>query len=594
MGIVVNRTRLNPFPIKSASGDFISIDDAVDRPVKKLEINFTPKQSFNGYDYPWVGGANKNKFDVDNANWKNGYYLDAEGVEQSGTAYKYTQAFTSVLPSTQYAIQMNKITAVQAALTVCEYDENQTFIQRNVAVSSTITTGVLSGTFTTTETTKYIRFSAPYSSSASESGSYHFQLETGSSATEWSPYANICPITGYTGLTVADDSRYAGFVDWNQYADSGLTNFGTNRASVSTEGNVTTVTCTSNTSALKSARMEFPVDHKLLVTASNYTTSVVGSGVPYIGIYSGGGGIEYSTRIYPTLNAPIADVIDVDHKYESNRLTFGFATSCRYGSTISMTDLQIFDLTQMFGVTVADQIFSMEQSVHGSGVAWFRSIFSKEPYPYSTSEITCASAVNGDPYWIIPVSWETEAGTVYGGTLNLISGVLSSEYKIVTPSGCDTGTVQYARYVLGSFGYADASVKAYSNMLIRFAGTASQIPTGCFMLLNSSGYNRSQINFCFVGCRGSSSSGTRNLNDQKIQELRDAGTPLQFVFKLTAPISYQLTPHQVSTLMGSNRIWTDVGTISLDYRVMRSAQNTPLLGGMLGNPSVPEEPEVEE
>lgn len=48
---------------------------------------------------------------------------------------------------------------------------------------------------------------------------------------------------------------------------------------------------------------------------------------------------------------------------------------------------QVFDLTQMFGSTIADYIYSLEQANAGSGVAWFKRYFPKEYYAYNSGEL---------------------------------------------------------------------------------------------------------------------------------------------------------------------------------------------------------------
>lgn len=48
---------------------------------------------------------------------------------------------------------------------------------------------------------------------------------------------------------------------------------------------------------------------------------------------------------------------------------------------------QIFDLTAMLGTTIADYIYSLEQATAGSGVAWFKSLFPLDYYPYNSGEL---------------------------------------------------------------------------------------------------------------------------------------------------------------------------------------------------------------
>lgn len=57
------------------------------------------------------------------------------------------------------------------------------------------------------------------------------------------------------------------------------------------------------------------------------------------------------------------------------------------GSVDMQLQSQLFDLTQMFGSTIADYIYSLEQAHAGDGVAWFKSLFPKAYYPYNAGEL---------------------------------------------------------------------------------------------------------------------------------------------------------------------------------------------------------------
>lgn len=50
-------------------------------------------------------------------------------------------------------------------------------------------------------------------------------------------------------------------------------------------------------------------------------------------------------------------------------------------------NFNIIDLTQMFGSTIADYIYSLEQATAGTGVAWFRQYFSNAYYGYQSGKI---------------------------------------------------------------------------------------------------------------------------------------------------------------------------------------------------------------
>lgn len=55
------------------------------------------------------------------------------------------------------------------------------------------------------------------------------------------------------------------------------------------------------------------------------------------------------------------------------------------GESISYRNISCYDLTDMFGSTIADHVYSLEQSTAGSGFAWLRKYgyFTKDYYPYS-------------------------------------------------------------------------------------------------------------------------------------------------------------------------------------------------------------------
>lgn len=61
------------------------------------------------------------------------------------------------------------------------------------------------------------------------------------------------------------------------------------------------------------------------------------------------------------------------------------ATDTNGKATIS--HINLIDLTQMFGSTIADYIYSLEQAHAGDGVAWFKALFGEDYYPYNAGEL---------------------------------------------------------------------------------------------------------------------------------------------------------------------------------------------------------------
>ena len=56
--------------------------------------------------------------------------------------------------------------------------------------------------------------------------------------------------------------------------------------------------------------------------------------------------------------------------------------------------MNICDLTQMFGSTIADYIYTLETSHTGDGVAWFRKLFPKPYYAYNAGELMSVQAAS--------------------------------------------------------------------------------------------------------------------------------------------------------------------------------------------------------
>lgn len=76
--------------------------------------------------------------------------------------------------------------------------------------------------------------------------------------------------------------------------------------------------------------------------------------------------------------------------------SFDIRIAVQDGYTVNQVKVipQLFDLTQMFGSTIADYIYSLEQTTAGAGVAWFKNLFQKPYYEYNAGELmnVCTNA----------------------------------------------------------------------------------------------------------------------------------------------------------------------------------------------------------
>ena len=152
-------------------------------------------------------------------------------------------------------------------------------------------------------------------------------------------------------------------------------------------------------------------------------------------------------------------------------------------------------------------------------------------------------------------------GTVYGGTLDVLTGVLTVEYvkKSVTSFDGVWGAQPFGYGVYTAFSDTD-----HERTKIDSAKMVSNIFT-----YSSVGRDRTPL-YGYGGSDGASSTQTFILPDT-ITSLAEANAwlannPTECTFKLATPTTYQLTPMEVSTLLGANNIWADTGYVSVNYR----------------------------
>ena len=208
-----------PVIINTASGAIASFDDGADgMPIKKLVAQIEPVQDLHGYDHPWPSGGGKNKFPV--ADWFRTYdvgsnYLIVGNTSVFLTAGTYTVSFeyyvdgaTSV--TAFWRTYSEQVTSVDSA-------KQLEFRLLGLSIDATAWTAVTQ-TFT-------LQNDGWYGIDDGQlCGGVHYrniQVETGSSKTAYSPYSNICPISGWTGAEIEQTganvlpiSGYTGQGDW--------------------------------------------------------------------------------------------------------------------------------------------------------------------------------------------------------------------------------------------------------------------------------------------------------------------------------------------------------------------------------------------
>ena len=176
-----------------------------------------------------------------------------------------------------------------------------------------------------------------------------------------------------------------------------------------------------------------------------------------------------------------------------------------------------------------------------------------------------STASTYEPYQstTLTVDWTTEAGTVYGGTLDVTTGVLTVDRKGVSLNGTEEWSATSAEsldiYILT---VSDAVSVANDNTSIqiisdKYKSVSAYTATHAGRVANSIAIVTNTRIFVTVP------SGT--YADASAFKAALANSPLQVVYKLATPQTYQLTGQQLKTLYGTNNLFSNVGNVSVTY-----------------------------
>ncbi len=189
-----------------------------------------------------------------------------------------------------------------------------------------------------------------------------------------------------------------------------------------------------------------------------------------------------------------------------------------------------------------------------------------------------SSATDYEPYTgtTYPISWETEAGTVYGGTLDVTTGLLTVDRAMVTCDGTNNWIQRWVAYTPCVFTLDN--VFALPPQLVDIT-----IPIiGCAGISNQYDWHpydqdyEGKLSMWHIkepdqnpGCAFSINQANRIfVKDNRfnsVDAFKDYLTeyPLQVCYELATPQTYQLTPTEVTLLLGDNNIWADTGDTSV-------------------------------
>ena len=166
----------------------MTVTDAVED-AAGVRVQIEPVQDLHGYDHPWPAGGGKNLLDLSGYDAWRDYIINSDGtITVNGSDGGAWDARPIIpLKSGTYTVSYSA-TSGNLRYKLSEDSYTEEFM---TAAAKTFTLTADGG----------IRFKFGLGASAYPI-TIKVQLESGSTATAWTPYSNICPISGFEGLTV--------------------------------------------------------------------------------------------------------------------------------------------------------------------------------------------------------------------------------------------------------------------------------------------------------------------------------------------------------------------------------------------------------
>lgn len=190
-----------------------------------------------------------------------------------------------------------------------------------------------------------------------------------------------------------------GTIAWNQLVknpifENGVTNWSAARVTAAFDNGVATVTITGTNDPYFDQSRELIAGHKYLaiVDVMNTSESISWRIMCFYNNASSYRAFLISNKnTWYTISAVIDNTVSGSYNPMIRLCPNGGQVG---GETAKIRNPRYFDLTQMFGSTIADYIYSLETANAGAGVAWFKKLFPKPYYAYDAGSLQSVQAVN--------------------------------------------------------------------------------------------------------------------------------------------------------------------------------------------------------
>lgn len=164
-----------------------------------------------------------------------------------------------------------------------------------------------------------------------------------------------------------------------------------------------------------------------------------------------------------------------------------------------------------------------------------------------------SSASAYEPYTstTYPITWQSTAGTVYGGMIDVKTGELT-----VSQEGVNFGDLTWTRQTSGANSIFVSYISNKKNGAVICSGykyIGAKSNEDLFLMANYS---------CGTHYSAAQVFAVKDDDYATADAFKTAMTDVQLVYPLATPITYQLTPIEVRSLLGQNNVWADCGSIT--------------------------------
>ena len=479
-------------PEKTVSGAVASFDDgADDKPLHALSVGIEAVQDLHGYSNPWPGGGGANIWDEQ---WEVGTWAQ-NGEKFTDTAIR-CKNYIPVTAGTAYYVYFNK-SRYTSGLIVRFMDSDKTVL------SSTIVGNP--GTITAPNDCGYIVFCTFVADNVTTYDN-DIAINDPSTVTTYSPYENLCPITGWTEAKI----RQAG------------KNLFVSRSSINGRNNITLAKNIDGSWTINTTGAAADTDFEL--GNVNDGLSIIKPGTYRIsGIASG----------MWSLFACIKKFSD----FENTRYVSQFSADAYADFTLS-ADEYVFSL-----------IFRIKSGAVLDNVTFYPMI-----------RPVCFIDAAYSPYQgiIVIISF---GSAIYGGTADVLNGELTVEKILWTKN---TSTMNNSENYPGwsSSGIRDI-IGAGLNTVLGYGVSFSNISG----VVGSAGDHKNYFAVNTTGNNDVLYLPKDAWNGKTQTEWIADAIDVEIIVPLAEPFTIQLEPETLNTLLGENNIWSDTGDTTVTYPV---------------------------